>query len=241
MDDATFRRFAAFAEETLGQPLVASHRQGERRSGGRPAWFMDFGDPRAPTRCYARMARGSEQLVSKTFTIEREYRILLALHEAGILVPEVYGFCADPAGVLMACVPGAFDYTELAGTPEQASVDEDFLRQLAALHALDTAPFEAIGLERPESREEFALGDLAHWERTYGRALRTPVPLVTFACGWLRRNVPAAPPRAALLQGDTGPGQFLFEGGRLTAIIDWEFAHLGDPTLDLAQIRTRDF
>jgi hypothetical protein len=44
-----------------------------------------------------------------------------------------------------------------------------------------------------------------------------------------------------LIQGDTGPGQFIFEGPRLKAIIDWEFAHLADPTLDLAQIRTRDF
>ncbi len=58
---------------------------------------------------------------------------------------------------------------------------------------------------------------------------------------WLRRNVPAPPARLSLVQGDTGPGQFLFEGARLRAIIDWEFAHLGDPMLDLAQIRTRDF
>jgi hypothetical protein len=43
------------------------------------------------------------------------------------------------------------------------------------------------------------------------------------------------------VQGDTGPGQFLFAGSRVTAIIDWEFAHLGDPVLDLAQIRARDF
>ena len=72
-------------------------------------------------------------------------------------------------------------------------------------------------------------------------ALREPVPLVEFATRWLRRNVPEAPERVALIQGDTGPGQFIFKGPKLRAIIDWEFAHLADPVLDLAQIRTRDF
>jgi hypothetical protein len=58
---------------------------------------------------------------------------------------------------------------------------------------------------------------------------------------WLHRNVPKAPERAVVVQGDTGPGQFMFEGSRLTGIVDWEFAHLGDPMLDLGLIRGRDF
>jgi hypothetical protein len=67
------------------------------------------------------------------------------------------------------------------------------------------------------------------------------VPIIEFATRWLRRNLPAPPERLSLVQGDTGPGQFLYAGARVTAIVDWEFAHLGDPVLDLAQIRTRDF
>ncbi|MDJ0847728.1 MAG: phosphotransferase family protein [Myxococcota bacterium] len=240
-DDATFQRFVAWAEALLGGRLTSRRRQGERRSGGRPAWFLDFETPTGPLACYARMSRGEGQLVSKTFTLEREYRVLGALHRAGIRVPEVHGFCGSPEGILMECVPGDFDYTALEPGPERDALDRDFVSELVKLHALAVEPFAAIGLRIPETPEEFALADLESWERAYRAALKRPVPLVEFATRWLRRHVPSAPERPALIQGDTGPGQFLFEGSRVRAIIDWEFAHVADPLLDLAQVRTRDF
>ena len=43
-----------------------------------------------------------------------------------------------------------------------------------------------------------------------------------------------------LVQGDTGPGNFMFDAGRLTAITDWELAHWGDLHDDLAWILVRD-
>ena len=241
MDDATFEKFRVWAEATLNGKTVRSRRQGERRSGGRPAWFMDFETPAGPVSCYARMDRGAEQLVSREFTLEREAGIVRTLHEHGIRVPKVHGYCEDPAGILMEFVPGEFDYTALPAGPERDALDRDFVTELVRLHELPTAPFEALGLPAPDSPEAFALGDLSLWERTYRAALRRPVPLVEFATRWLRRNIPPAPPRPSLIQGDTGPGQFLFDGSRVTAIIDWEFAHLADPVLDLAQVRTRDF
>jgi aminoglycoside phosphotransferase (APT) family kinase protein len=246
MKDADFARFTAWVERTLGGRVVRAERQGERRSRGRPAWFLDVARGGETLACYARMDRGAEQLISREFTLEREHRVLRALGEAGARVPRVYGFCADPAGILMERVQGEFDYTQLAPGPARDALDDDFLRELARIHQLDAARFVAAGIEAPASAEVCALHDLTLWERAYRRALRAPVPLVEFATRWLHRNVPPPPERLALVQGDTGPGQFLFDlaapsGPRVTAIIDWEFAHLGDPVLDLAQIRTRDF
>ena len=246
MNDADFARFAAWAEATLGARIVRAERQGERRSGGRPAWFLDAQRGGETLACYARMDRGAEQLISREFTLEREHRVLRALGDAGARVPRVFGYCADPAGILMERVAGEFDYTRLAPGPARDALDDDFLRELVRIHQLDVERFVAAGIEAPANAEACALHDLALWERAYRRALKRPVPLVEFATRWLRRNLPAPPPRFSLVQGDTGPGQFLFQPSRegpprVTAIIDWEFAHLGDPVLDLAQIRTRDF
>ncbi len=241
MEDAELQPFLAWTEQTLGGRVVRAARQGERRSGGRPAWFLDVETADGAVACYARMDRGEGQLVSREFTLEREFRILRALGDAGIRVPRVHGLCPAPAGILMDCVAGEFDYSALAPGAERDALDRDFLGELSKLHDLPVEPFAALGLAVPESAREYALADLAYWERTYRAALRKPVPLVTFATGWLQRNVPAPPDRPSLIQGDTGPGQFLFEASRVTAIIDWEFAHIADPMLDLAQIRTRDF
>jgi hypothetical protein len=46
--------------------------------------------------------------------------------------------------------------------------------------------------------------------------------------------------RTSLLQGDTGPGNFLFTGDRFAGFVDWELAHYGDPMFDLAAVCVRD-
>ena len=43
-----------------------------------------------------------------------------------------------------------------------------------------------------------------------------------------------------LVQGDTGPGNFMYAGAELVAITDWELAHWGDRHDDLAWILVRD-
>ena len=43
-----------------------------------------------------------------------------------------------------------------------------------------------------------------------------------------------------MVQGDCGPDQFLFAGDRVTAIIDWELGHIGDPMVDLGAMRLRE-
>jgi hypothetical protein len=58
---------------------------------------------------------------------------------------------------------------------------------------------------------------------------------------WLRDHLPATgEARPSLVQGDTGPGNFLHDGRRVTAFLDFELAHLGDPMEDLAWVATRN-
>lgn len=241
MQDPTPPGFLDWAEATVGGRAIRCERQGERRSGGRPAFFIDFERDGEELRTYARMDRGDGQLINKAFGLDREYKVLVGLNERGIRVPKIFGLCEAPRGILMENVPGEFDYTELAPGATRDALDRDFLLELDRLHRIDPGYWVGLGLSEPKTAEEIALADLAIWERTYRAALRRPVPLVEFATRWLHRNVPTAPDRIALIQGDTGPGQFIYEGPQLKAIVDWEFAHLADPVLDLAQVRTRDF
>ena len=41
------------------------------------------------------------------------------------------------------------------------------------------------------------------------------------------------------VQGDTGPGNFMYENGKVTAVVDWELAHYGDPMDDIAWLSLR--
>lgn len=238
MDETKLR---AWIESTLGGHIVEWRRQGGRESGGRPAWFTTVQVNQQSVGCYVRGTRGLVPSTGGRDPLDREFRLLRELNRTDVLVPRVFGLCDEPKAILMECVPGENDFEKVRDQAQRDALARHFMDLLARLHRIDAERFEAMGFPRPTSAEEFALGDLSRWEKGHRRGLREPVPLVTFACQWLRRNVPAAPARPVLSQGDTGPGNFLFQGGRVTAILDWEFAHLADPMEDLALLRPRDF
>ena len=67
----------------------------------------------------------------------------------------------------------------------------------------------------------------------------TPDPALAFSLRWLRDHIPPYDGPPVLVQGDTGPGNFMYLDGRVTAVVDWELAHLGDPMDDIAWLSLR--
>ncbi len=226
-------------EETLGGKIVRRERQG-RESGGRFAWFVDLEIAGKLTKTYVRGTRDSSFSYTRVYSTKREAKILEVLHGAGVLVPEVLAFHEDPQAAVLAHVEGRDNFNLVTDPGERDGIVEHFLELLAELHAVDAKRFERAGLVVPETREEVALNDLDVWQSTYEEAIRQPVPLITFACHWLRRNVPQKKVAPVLVQGDTGPGNLLFHEGRVSALVDFELAHLSDPMTDLACVRSRD-
>lgn len=71
----------------------------------------------------------------------------------------------------------------------------------------------------------------------YLSEMEMPSPAVLALYGWLLDNVPDAPGRPVLLHGDIGFHNFIVDEGRLSAVVDWEFAHIGDPADDVGYVR----
>jgi aminoglycoside phosphotransferase (APT) family kinase protein len=232
-------RLFPWLERALGGRITASRRQ-HRHSGGRPAWFVDLDVNGRSLRSYVRGTRDAAFEYTRIYSTEREARLVAELHRAGHPVPAVLAFCPDPPAIAMEFVEGDDNFNEIADPAQRDALARHFMELLARLHALGPGRFEAVGFERPATPRDYALADLRVWESTYQRAVREPVPLLTFACDWLRRNAPREPAELVLVQGDTGPGNFIYSGPRVQAVTDWELAHLGDPMEDLALIRSRD-
>jgi hypothetical protein len=85
---------------------------------------------------------------------------------------------------------------------------------------------------------DHAGSEIAIWRAMYEETVR-PDALLDVAFQWLEKHRPHEPRRVVLNHGDAGPGNFLFANGHLTALIDWEFAHFGDPMDDLAWFSMR--
>lgn len=227
-------------ERTLGGKIVSSRRQGGRDAGGRPCWFIELRKGESVTPYYIRGDRGGDFGYIKEYGLQREARILQVLHAEGIPVPAVVATCDDPSFLVMEMVDGEADISTVSDAAEMDRIARHFAKVMADWHSIPVERFASVGLHVPLTSEELIGRDLDAWESGYHAMISQPVPLVTFACRWLRRNAPPMPDRLALLQGDTGPGQFLFRNGEISAVIDWETATIGDPIRDLAHMRSRE-
>jgi aminoglycoside phosphotransferase (APT) family kinase protein len=218
-------------EELTGGRVSSMRRQVRWR----PAWFVDVERADETLHIHVRGDRKSDILPFPE--LKREAAILTVLEEHGIPVPHIYGMCDDPAAIIMEAVPGTRDVSRASSVAERRSVARQYIEAVAAMHRLPVEPFVAAGLNRPGNPHEIALAGLEAYWPLYQKNKSGPEPLIEFAVRWLRSNVPTRRDRASFIQFDSG--QFLFAGGRLTALYDFEFAMIGEPLTDLATMRMR--
>ncbi len=221
-------------ERELGGRIVRF----ERQPRWRPAFDLDLERDGQLLPLYWRGDRGTDEGINKVYTLEREARILQVLEEQGLLVPHVHAFCTDPLGIVMDRVPGRANLALCEDEAERRAARDHYIELLVQMHAADPAAFERVGLERPSGAHALGLADFPIWEASYRKCKRRPEPFVEFGARWVHRNVPADRDEVTFVAGDTG--QFLYQGGRVTALIDLELAFLGDPAADLGGLRSRD-
>jgi aminoglycoside phosphotransferase (APT) family kinase protein len=189
------------------------------------------------------MVKGSRLLTLRD--IEHEARVLEALQGHDLRVPEFLGYNADERFILMERLAGTNRLAEAPDDETRRQIMFEYYDELAKLHRLDVGSMQLRGIEIPRTPEEIAfLGKFRFAADDYREAREKgrlrPEPLLDLGVWWLQANVPQNDRPIAFLQGDTGPGQFMFADGHLTGLIDWELAHIADPMLDLGVARMRN-
>ncbi|MFI5320795.1 MAG: phosphotransferase [Myxococcota bacterium] len=223
--------------ESLGAGAVT---RAERHVARREAWLVDVTcADGSRAEWFLRIDRLAASGRANPFSLARETRILRALGAAGIRVPRIDGWNESHRVALQERVGGS---AELSSAPPavRRAVLLDFIEEVARMHALTPPQLDLADLPIPRTPAEAALGEVDTLERMLA-GHREPEPLARFGAAWLRAHVPERLERVALVQGDTGPGNFLFEGTRVTALVDFEWAHFGDPMEDLGNFCVREF
>ncbi len=179
-------------------------------------------------------------LLPSAHQVDREYRVIAALHPTGFPVPRPYGLCMDDevigsAFYVMAMVEGRtiWDGTMPDLTPDQRRAHyEAMIDTLADLHSTDHV---AIGLEDYGRPGNYFERQVARWTKQYRGAETEPMPLMEKLIDFLPRTVPAQE-RTSIVHGDYRVDNLRFAPGtepRVAAVLDWELSTLGDPVADL--------
>jgi aminoglycoside phosphotransferase (APT) family kinase protein len=228
----------SWIEEIGGGHLVLA----DRMPGGarKEAWFVDVeGADDAVIPLFLRYDRSDPERTKDPWTLHREATVYLALQESPVPVPRVLGVHPVHQAMLSERVQGGNWFSRISDPREQEATARDFMTKLAALHSLDAAGLDLPVFPRVGSITEAVVAELDEWEGVLTARGGSPDPALVFSLRWLRDHVPSYDGPPVLVQGDTGPGNFMYLGGRVTAVVDWELAHLGDPMDDIGWLSLR--
>jgi aminoglycoside phosphotransferase (APT) family kinase protein len=223
-------------ESSAGCRIARVERAGTGAS--RVTWLIDAERDGETLQLVLRCDASDGPLSGTELTLEREALVYGALAKTRVRIPRLLAVAADGAALLLERAPGTDAFAAVADPALKQAIADDYFAALAELHAIDTAELWLPGFARPRDPGDHARADLGLWRRIAASRLAAGDPLLDTAFTWLEANAPAAS-HTSLCHGDAGPGNFLFEGSRVTALLDWEFAHLGDPHDDLAWVAVR--
>ena len=227
------------SELTVSEVALISSIGNAREPWSFNASWLDAHGTEHSERCVMLLKAGAGQLET---TLAPEFETIRALGGSDVPLPRAL-WC-DESGewlgqgfFVTAFVPGTASMRPLrveGGVQELRSVALDLARAAARLHRFG---WRSAGLTsaEPVGVEHVALTQLAIWEDQFERQRLEPHPAMAWAFEWLRRNAPTAE-RVAIVHGDLRFGNVLYEGHRLTALLDWEMTHLGDPVEDLGWV-----
>ncbi|MBW7469730.1 phosphotransferase family protein [Marinobacter sp. F4218] len=185
--------------------------------------------------------------VAESLSRPEEFRVLQAAFEAGVTAPEPLWLCEDTE------VSGRVFYvmTRASGSASprklvKGDLTEDqrrhlvcrFGAELARLHTVrpPVASLDFLAMPEPENP---ALSRVALYRR-YLEEIGEPHPVLEWALNWLEDHAPEPGP-TVLCHCDFRTGNYMVDGGELTAVLDWEFAAWSDPCEDLGWLCSRSW
>ena len=228
----------AWIEDVADARLVHADRQpgGARKE----AWFVDVEDAGGQRReLFLRYDRSDPSRTGDPWTLHREASVYLALQHTAVPIPRVLSVHPEHQAMLSVRLHGQNWFSRITDEGEQEATAKHFIEQLAALHRIDPRELELPYFAAPSTIPEHVRQELDEWDDVIAFRGGDPDPQLAFSLDWLRRNVPDVDGPVVLVQGDTGPGNFMYANGQVVAIVDWELAHLGDPMDDIAWLSLR--
>ena len=179
-------------------------------------------------------------LQKSAHAIDREYRVISALKDTAVPVPEALAWCDDESIVgtqfyLMSFLNGrVFVDQSLPGisSAERTAIYREMNRVISGLHKLD---IDAIGLGDYGKREDYLSRQINRWSSQLNSAT-IPVPDgLRRLTQWLPVHLPE-PQRASLIHGDFRLDNLIFHATepRVIGVLDWELSTIGDPVSDFA-------
>ncbi len=179
-------------------------------------------------------------LLPSAHAVDREFRVLQALHGSAAPVAQPLHLCTDESVIgsmfyLMAFVDGRIFWDPSlpdSAPAERAALYEGIIDAMAAIHRIDPA---AVGLADFGKPGNYFERQLRRWTEQYHASQTQPIPAMDALIAALPARCPADDGTVALVHGDFRIDNLMFDPAqpRVIAVVDWELSTLGHPLADL--------
>src|SRR5256714_3050904 len=180
------------------------------------------------------------KLLPSAQAVDREYRVIAALHPKIFPVARPHVLCEDESVIGTAFY--VMDYVEgrviwdqsLPGMTkaERFAIWDELNRVIAQLHTLD---YSVLGLETFGKPGNYIERQVARWSKQYQASETERMEAMNNLIAWLPKNIP---PETAttVVHGDYRLDNTIFHPSepQILAVLDWELSTLGDPLADFA-------
>lgn len=188
------------------------------------------------------------QMFEDALTREQEFNMMDAAYKSGVKVAPVRFLCTDDSVLgspffIMDYIGGISIGRKVIKAPELAQAREvlpqHMAEQLTKIHAIDLAAYPLEFLHRPAEGQTSAEAIVAQVYSILDE-LGVLNPTWEWTLRWADTHQPEPVPQT-FVHGDFRLGNLLVDHAGLAAVIDWEFAHVGNPDEELGYLCMRDW
>jgi len=179
-------------------------------------------------------------LLPSAHAVDREYRVMKALADSEVPVPEMLLYCDDSTVIgtpfyVMRFLQGRvlFDQTiPQASAEDRRAIYQDINRVIAALHQIDPV---AVGLADYGRAGNYFGRQINRWSRQYQENHTERLEALEKLIDWLPGRIPDGD-EVSIVHGDFRLDNVMLHPTepRAIAVLDWELSTLGHPLADFS-------
>ncbi|MEI6183041.1 MAG: phosphotransferase family protein [Polynucleobacter sp.] len=189
---------------------------------------------------YVLRKKPSGLLLPSAHAVDREHRVMQALANTDVPVPQMLAYCEDESIIgtpffIMEYLDGrVFVDQSLPGlsASERQQIYEQMNQTISAIHRLD---YVSLGLETFGKPGNYFARQITRWSRQVREANIAIPNSLNRLMDWLPEHIPAED-KTSLIHGDFRMDNLIFHKTdlRIIGVLDWELSTLGNPLADFA-------
>jgi len=232
IDEARLADYLAAHVKGFAGPLTVKQFKGGQSN---PTYLLE-----TSSRRYVMRRKPPGKLLPSAHAVDREFKVISALHAQGFPVAEPILYCADDsvagtAFYVMGFADGRVIWEpQIPGSDpqERAAIYDAMNDTIARLHSFEPAK---IGLGDFGKGENYVARQVERWSKQYRASETEKIDDMERLIGWLPQHIPPAG-QVRIVHGDYRLDNLILDKAqpKVIAVLDWELSTLGDPLADFS-------